>query len=204
MNNVQPCRFWLSSWLLACVFCFLASPRASGDVVHTAAFNGHTYHLLDTNGAKWWLASEAEAIGLGGHLVTINDAVENQWVFDTFAPVAINYANANNLPDRQAISLWIGLSDHLVEGNFVWASGEPVGYTNWAPGEPAGGGPDEDFAGISVNLGRFTPGTWHDIVGNTRVVDLPFGVVEVVPEPSSIVGFGLPSLWLATRRRFVR
>src|SRR2546422_5156368 len=47
----------------------------------TNATSRHVYYLLSTN---TWTASEAEARGLGGHLVTIDDAVENQWVVDTF------------------------------------------------------------------------------------------------------------------------
>src|ERR1043165_8994312 len=89
----------------------------------TNAANGHTYYLLsDTT----WTASEAEARGLGGHLVTINDAAENQWVLNTFFPLTgVPYA-----------SLWIGLDDAAHEGQFVWPSGEPVTFTYWYPGEP--------------------------------------------------------------------
>ena len=169
---------------------------ATAAVIHTESYNGHTYHLLDTDGTKWWLDAEAEANSLGGHLVTINDAAENQWVFDTFAPIALTYANDNNLPDRDVISLWIGLSDHLNEGTYQWSSGQSNEYLNWDIDQPQDYFPDEDFAGISVNFG--TLGKWHDLVGNTSLVNLPFGVVEVendetvhptsVPEPTSIIG----------------
>ena len=61
------------------------------------AANGHLYYLLT---ADTWTNSEAEAVALGGHLVTINDAAENQWVVDTFA----NYGGVER-------PLWIGLTD---------------------------------------------------------------------------------------------
>lgn len=57
--------------------------------------------------------------------MTINDAAENTFVFDTLT--------ALGTIDR---NLWIGLNDVAVEGTFVWASGEPVTYTNWAPASP--------------------------------------------------------------------
>jgi hypothetical protein len=167
------------------VFTLGSSGSASGAVIHTAAFSGHTYHLLDTDGTKWWDECEAEAVDLGGHLVTINSAAENQWVLDTFGPVAVDYANAHDLPDKENISLWIGLSDATNEGTWVWVSGQPVTYTNWESGQPQGDFPDEDFAGMFVN-----PGTWHDIIGDTRLVDLPFCVVEIsaaAPQPKRYV-----------------
>jgi len=100
----------------------------------TNAANAHTYYLLS---ADTWTASEAEARGLGGHLVTINDAAENQWVLNTFFPLTgVPYA-----------SLWIGLNDAANEGQFVWANGEPVTFTYWYPGEPNNLG-GEDYATI--------------------------------------------------------
>src|SRR5262245_50261975 len=79
----------------------------------TNAANAHLYYLLSSS---TWTASEAEAIGLGGHLVTINDAAENQWILNTFSPLT-------GVPESR---LWIGLKDTAIEGEFVWASGEPV------------------------------------------------------------------------------
>jgi VCBS repeat-containing protein len=150
-------------------------------VIATAYRNGHTYYLqVQTNvggqPGKWWNTFESEAAALGGHLVTVNDAAENQWLLDTFAAAAIGYANTNLLPDRTAISFFSGFNDAASEGSFVWASGEPVIFANWFAGEPNGGG-GSDFGGIFVNFG--TAGKWHDILNTTGAVDLPFGIVEV-------------------------
>src|SRR5262249_9190637 len=67
-----------------------------------------------------------------GHLVTINDAAEQNWINTTF--------NTSN--DQ----IWIGLVDpNPVIDNadpatrareFVWVSGEAVTYQNWAANEP--------------------------------------------------------------------
>src|SRR5262245_53055532 len=81
--------------------------------------NNHDYYLLDTAS---WTDSEAKALTLGGHLVTIDDADENTWVYDTFVPL---------LPIDDGATLWLGLNDAGQEGSFVWASGDPVTFTNW-------------------------------------------------------------------------
>jgi hypothetical protein len=71
---------------MVCAFIWLGAASANaasfigGPVVNPA--NNHLYYLLDTTG---WVESEDFAVNsLDGHLVTINDAAENQWVFDTF------------------------------------------------------------------------------------------------------------------------
>jgi Lectin C-type domain len=79
--------------------------------------NGHTYYRLTPS---TWTAAEDEAVKLGGHLVTINDAEENKWVSDIFG-------------DPKQWGLWIGLNDVVSEGQFVWSSGEIAGYRNWSP-----------------------------------------------------------------------
>ena len=55
--------------LLAVPFCSTQAGVLVANKLNPA--NGHLYSLLDT---ATWTASEAEAIALGGHLVTINDA----------------------------------------------------------------------------------------------------------------------------------
>src|SRR5262245_33183211 len=138
----------------------------------TNAANGHLYYLLSAN---TWTASEPEARGLGGHLVTINDVAENQWVMNTFSPLT-GVAEAR---------LWIGLNDAANEGQFVWASGEPVTFTYWYPGEPDDGGPGgEDHAALFHSIFVPPDGRWLDIsdlVVNPHL--LKFGVVEVFLAP---------------------
>ena len=58
----------------------------AGPIVNPS--NGHTYYLLSKNTLS---NAEAEAVSLGGHLVTIRNAGEQEWVFsvaDSFAVIA--------------------------------------------------------------------------------------------------------------------
>lgn len=146
--------------------------------------NNHVYYMLSQN---TWSASESDAISIGGHLIAISDSVEDAWVYSTFSQFGGVSRN-----------LWIGLtsgnSDGTVLNNYFWSDGDTTAYRNFAPSEP-------NFAtehyvymmapGISVS-GKWN--NWSD--SNTAVYtgfseSLPsqplFGVVEVVPEPSTIL-----------------
>ena len=128
--------------------------------------NGHLYYLLSQN---TYTASEAEARTLGGYLVTINDAAENQWVFDTFS-------DFGGIPR----CLWIGLRDVSQTGDWRWESGQAVTYLNWAYGGPNYIGQELYVymypAGFSV-----TAATWNNYVNATNAEGPLNGVVEVEP-----------------------
>jgi glucose/arabinose dehydrogenase len=104
-------------------------------------YNGKRYVL--TTSAKTWEAAQTEAQSLGGNLVTINDAAEETWLRQTFGVTE---------------GFWIGLSDRTVEGQFQWINGEPVTYTNWAPGEPNNSGGNQDYAWLNFT----STGQWDD------------------------------------------
>ncbi len=161
-----------------------------GPVTNTA--NGHNYFLLSSSS---WLASEAEGISLGGHLTTINNDAEQSWIFSTFG----SFASV----DR---SLWIGLNDTAIEGSFIWADGAPVTFANWNLGEPDGGleEPREDFvAMIRPGAVGATGGAWFDTDPDNNAYSgyTPVnGVIEVVPEPSTVALMLTAPLLFATLR----
>ena len=83
-------------------------------------YGAHFYGVTDT--VVTWSDAEAQAAALGGHLVTIDDQAEQDWLTQTFG----RFGN-----------VWIGLSDQAVTNTWEWSSGDPLAYTNWAPGQPS-------------------------------------------------------------------
>ena len=123
---------------------------------------GHRYVAFQ--GATW-AACEAFAVQLGGHLITINDAAENEWV-------RANVANYGGVDRR----LWIGFNDVAVEGVFTWTDGTPVTFTNWNPGEPNNSGGLEDFTELLGSNGK-----WNDMDADGNLQQI--GVAEIIDTP---------------------
>jgi hypothetical protein len=145
-----------------------ASTHAHAGVIHGPVVNpanGHTYYLLSQND---WINAQAEAQTLGGNLVTIRSAAENQWVYDTFSSLGG--------VDR---SLWIGINDQASEGSFVWASGETPGFTLWATGQPDNHINLEHY-GHLFPPGWAGEGSWNDYQNLTGFAAYAMhGVVEI-------------------------
>lgn len=127
-------------------------------------FNGHFYALTLETGT--WLEAEAEAVSTDGHLVTINDAAENQFLVDTFA----------SPPNSPFPIAWIGY--YFDGGAWGWISGDPVTYFrhDW-PSWPQGG----THAYIHLPPHNL-PGTWnanplHDDPNQPSAQ--PRGIIEV-------------------------
>ncbi len=176
--------------------------------------NGHEYLLLSS---QTWLDAEAEAITLGGHLTTVNDAAEDNWLWSTFGPFSSYMAGF----DIRKQNFWIGLSDYasrppgsLTSGTFVWADGEPFtaqSYSNWHPGDPSGqsGGVPEMFVLKWGNPDLLVPGQWNDGVGvnnnGSQAEDAyQVSVMEIaIPEPSAfvLVGLGTLGMLVGARRK---
>lgn len=186
-----------SLWILASVvvLMFVAMP-ATAAIIHTAVYNGHTYHLLDIDDD--WVSAEASAVALGGHLVTVNDATEDQWLYDTFSP----HIDTSTM----GCSLWTGLNDAVVEGTSVWSSGEVSTYTNHPSYRPDGYNTDtRDYVRMDYWYNHSSnPGGWlpdhYWIYDNPETWMILHPCVEVVPEPATtaLLLLGLP---FALRRR---
>jgi hypothetical protein len=175
-NHIMKKLLWVS--ITGGYLClFASSVQATGPTILAGPLynptTGHTYFLLN---ASDWTDAEATAVSMGGHLVTINDAAENDWVVSNFS----NFGGT-------ARALWTGFNDAEQEGQFVWSSGETVSYTHWESGQPDNGSvyyPSENFVMIWPSPGPRSPGYWNDAQDENNVVDFGFalyGVVEVTP-----------------------
>jgi len=140
-----------------------------------------------------WEEAEANAVKLGGHLVTINDAAENTFATEFVA------ASKNH-------SAWIGLTDKESEGIFTWTSGENFTFSSWdsltsQPDSKPGGAQGSDFTGLisgisshpQYSLWGKRAGMWHDFV-NTGDNNAPLiGIAEIKLAPNS-TPTGTPTL----------
>ncbi|MFX0185840.1 MAG: C-type lectin domain-containing protein [Candidatus Hodarchaeota archaeon] len=102
-------------------------------------YNGHLYQLIPI--FKTWPEARDSCEARGGHLVTINDTNENDFV---------SYLAGWN-------TIWIGLTDERTEGSWQWVTNENVNYANWFSGEPTDFDDGEDYAEM---LGD---GSWNDV-----------------------------------------
>jgi gliding motility-associated-like protein len=94
--------------------------------------------------------AQAFAQTLGANLVSLQSQSENDCVL----------TGLNNLNFGTNEVVWIGFSDDISEGSFVWYDQSPIVYTNWAVGEPNQSG-DEDC--VQIYPGGANPGTWNDL-----------------------------------------
>jgi len=185
MKSLSPIFTLFTVIVLTANTCF-AIPGILSSAVHPTS--GHSYLLLENSN---WVDAETAAISLGGHLVTVNDEAENNWVFSLWG--------SNR-------SLWIGYNDAVVENSFAWSSAEVSTFTKWraATLEPNDGvgyhGETEDYAYIMASGFSELPGQWNDYLNASIIGDaqpLLHGVVEIVPEPTPAIllalGYGL---WL--------
>lgn len=152
---------------------------AQGATVYVASFGGHDYYLNNT--AQGIVGARSDAVALttslgaaDGYVVAINSAAEQTFLITAF--------DANQ-------TFYIGLSDEVSEGTFVWDSGEALTYSNWniATGEPNNTG-NEDY----VNMNQFGPvslGSWNDLPADFNLQSIIEIVpVAAVPVPSSAAG----------------
>jgi len=128
-------------------------PSGLGAVQRPGSSN---WYFLTPSGMSW-ADAEAYAVQNGGHLVTIDDSAENQWIQSNYA----------------SLPMWVGLfrdpgSD--LNAGWKWSSGLTSSYRSWASGEPNNaGGAGEYYGSFGTN------GLWNDAIGSTSYR----GLVEV-------------------------
>ncbi|MBM4163989.1 MAG: C-type lectin domain-containing protein [Lentisphaerae bacterium] len=136
----------------------------------SVTFRGHHYKHFSE--AVTWDAANMRCNHLGGHLVTISDAEENNFVLNLSG----------------AWDTWIGL--RKTGSQFVWVDKSPMNYTNWGPGQPDAikvrGRMEVENAGVLIGnrqnqpydwMGQW-PGRWCDLLGNQINPDVKGFVCE--------------------------
>jgi len=123
-----------------------------------------------------WEEAEANAVKLGGHLVTINDAAENDFI-------------TNIIKLENDLSFFIGATDKQNEGVWTDALGTPLSFTNWdtwSNGKEPNGGTSENY-GVIYPPSSFTgwsraSGKWNDTPNVTQTTK---GVAEIKLTPNN-------------------
>ena len=112
---------------------------------------------------RTWEEAEANAIQLGGHLVTINDKAENDFIVNVLQPIIWarygRYVSQNPARYGGPNHPYIGYSDVKNEGTWVWSSGQTSSFQNWSPSEPSSDVSNADYAQIYL-VGETSTGVW--------------------------------------------
>ncbi len=118
----------------------------SGDTCSAQLHDGGLYTFCTT--PRNWATAEAGCVERGGHLASVADSAEHDWINTVRGELGTVGSYA-----------WIGFRDAAVEGTWTWADGSAVTFTGWSGGEPNNGlgTVEEDCAAFRNDLGG-----WYD------------------------------------------
>ena len=149
----------------------------NGVVVAEGTYNGHTYQFIDDK--MTWHEAKAACEALGGHLVTITSAEEQQAI-ESFLPANTDFNSAGYF-----------IGGYAENGQSKWVTGEDFIYSNWYPGEPSGTFENvvEDVYHLYARSydDTFT-GKWNDT--HSGYIGMGY-ICEVDPIPIEITGITL-------------
>jgi formylglycine-generating enzyme required for sulfatase activity len=129
--------------------------------------NGHWYQVVSTTGPITWSAAKLASETMGGYLVTLTSADEEDHVWSiASAPsawVVIQFVT---------VGPWLGgtqaASSSSPTDRWSWVTGEPWTYTSWLAGEPndgCGALPEDRLHYLA--LGSAPRRGWNDFAGET-------------------------------------
>ncbi|XP_024001430.2 galactose-specific lectin nattectin-like, partial [Salvelinus sp. IW2-2015] len=89
-------------------------------------FNGRCYKYVATR--LDWADAESYCVTQGANLASVHSEAEHQ-----FIKILIK------MFDPAEFYTWIGLSDIVKEGRWMWTDGSKVDFTDWFKSDPDGG-----------------------------------------------------------------
>ena len=124
--------------------------------------NGHWYQLVisETDSELAWSAVESEARAVGGHLATVANQDENDFIFSVADQ--INAWWIVTTQPNYCIGPWLGGTDEAEEGIWSWVTGEEWNWTNWWTGEPNDGCNGEDYLSFLTQDDIVPSSNWND------------------------------------------
>lgn len=161
-----------------------ATATAGITYTYYGSYGGHDYYTTDISLEYYDAREAAEQLGIQlgyeSYLASITDQAESDWVqsisFDT---------------------MWIGLNDLDMDGEWTWDSGEAFDWSDWAPGEPNENAGDENVVVMNwLNDGEYGWNDWKDL---NRFA--PALIEVAVPAPGAIALLTLAGLAGRRRRR---
>ena len=138
--------------------------------------NGHWYVVAPHGVAHSWEAAAAWAVSLGGHLATLTDQGENEFVRQLYAEIG-DTGSCDSCNSGSAALLG-GVLD--LNGQWSWVTGEDWSFEDWYSGEPTGG--TEDVLYLRC------PGQWND---GSNALDAPCRYAPIIEWSADLDGNGI-------------
>ncbi len=162
-----------------CLVLALSALPAGAQSLVPLSYSGHVYVVVRT--PMTWMAASNFAAAARGHLPIVQDAAENNFLYQQALAHGFTNTAADGGGSRYA---WLGASDAAAEGAWRWVDGALVsaGFTNWGSGD-FGSEPD-NFSGIQHHLalglqkwpaayagiGFGNTSQWNDVSGSNSVL----------------------------------
>jgi hypothetical protein len=121
-----------------------ATPCTGGDG-HASDGSGNCFVFFLT--PKTWVNAKAACDAMpGAHFAVVTSAAQNAII----AGLAAGHAT------------FLGMTDSVTEGMWVWVDGTPIGYNNWRSGVPDNGGGSYQEDCLVIEGNKTPNDTWDD------------------------------------------
>lgn len=150
--------------------------------IYSFEYNGQNYEVVKEN--KSWTDASSCAVSRNGYLAEINDAAEQNAILleltDNAGIITSNTPNQWGIP-----SIWLGGSDAITEGNWIWdgdndgigpqfwsggTDGNEILYSNWgtSPAEPDNYLNEQHHLTIIIDP-PINFGLWNDLLSTSSL-----------------------------------